>query len=260
MAEFERVDLPTGYDFAIKTSTDLDWLDLGPTAQDGSLEFSFDTIKATASKAQKIKTFYKNMQITITASFYQQFLEKVNKLMGGAGSYSTVAGTLVTGHVQTFAANTWAREVFIPFNRKQAAGTAPASLVVTNPGSLVLGTDYIVSKSGDDWGVTVLATRGVLTNNLVFTYNYTPAAQEIITVGSASVDITAYEVRIRKPIEGTGKYQTMYIYSAANEGGFTFGFPRYDVDDVPFQEVSLVGTVDVTRSDMDQLFRIERDL
>ena len=260
MAEFERVDLPTGYDFAIKTSADLDWVDLGPTAQDGSLEFSFDTIKATASKAQKIKTFYKNMQITITASFYQQFLEKVNKLMGGAGSYSTVAGALVTGHVQTFAANTWTRETFIPFDRKQAAGTAPASLVVTNPGALVIGTDYIVSKSGDDWGVTVLAARGNLAANLVFTYNYTPAAQEIIKVGSSSVDITAYEVRIRKPLEGAGKYQTMYIYSAANEGGFTFGFPRYDVDDVPFQEISLVGTVDVTRSDMDQLFRIERDL
>ena len=106
--EYERVDLPTGYDFAIKTSLDVDWVDLGPTAADSSLEFSYDTIKATASKAQKIKTFYKNMQVSLTASFYQQYLEKINKLMGGAGAYSTIAGSLVTGETDVWAATSWA--------------------------------------------------------------------------------------------------------------------------------------------------------
>jgi hypothetical protein len=259
--EFERVDLPTGYDFAIKTKDDVDWVDLGPTAQDASLEFSFDTIKATASKAQKIKTFYKNMQVTITASFYQQFLQKVNKLMGGAGTFSTVAAAPVVVNDEDYLAGDWALETFIPFKNQNGAGTVPAAITVANDGLLTLNTDYLVINSNGTWGIVVRDTAATdITKTLEVNYTYTPANKEIIKVGSASADIAAYEVRIRKPLEGANKYQTMYIYSAANEGGFSFGFPRYDVDDVPFQEVSLVGTVDVSRTDMDQLFRIERDL
>lgn len=263
-AEFERVDLPTGYDLAIKTADDVDWVDLGPTAQDGSLEFSFDTIKATASKAQKIKTFYKNMQVTVTASFYQQYLEKISKLMGGAGTYSTVAGTLVSGAEQTLASGDWAYNTFYPITNQNGDGSAITVNSVTGgtDGALVADTDYVLSVANGVYGITILdsVTVTTLSQDMVIDYDYTPSAQEIIKVGSASVDITAYEVRIRKPIEGTSKYQTMYIYSAANEGGFTFGFPRYDVDDVPFQEVTLVGTVDTSRTDTDQLFSIVRDL
>lgn len=260
-AEFERVDLPTGYDFAIKTSADIDWVDLGPTATDASLEFSFDTIKATASKAQKIKTFYKNMQVTVTASFYQQYLEKISKLMGGAGTYSTVAATPVAVSDEDYLAGAWALETFIPFVNQNGDGTVPASISVANNGALTVDVDYVVMSSNGSWGIVVLDTAATdIAETLEINYTYTPAAQEIIKVGSSSVDITAYEVRIRKPIEGTSKYQTMYIYSAANEGGFTFGFPRYDVDDVPFQEVTLVGTVDTSRTDTDQLFSIVRDL
>jgi hypothetical protein len=259
--EFERVDLPTGYDFAIKTANDVDWVDLGPTAQDASLEFSFDTIKATGSKAQKIKTFYKNMQVTITASFYQQFLQKISKLMGGAGSFSTVAAAPVAVTDEDYLAGAWALNTFIPFKNQNGAGTVPGAISVANDGALTLNTDYLVVVSNGIWGIVVKDTAATdITKTLEVNYTYTPASKEVITVGSASADISAYEVRIRKPIEGTNKYQTMYIYSAANEGGFTFGFPRYDVDDVPFQELTLVGTVDVSRTDMDQLFRIERDL
>jgi hypothetical protein len=259
--EYERVDLPTGYDFAIKTSADVDYVDLGPTAADASLEFTYDTIKATASKAQKIKTFYKNMQVSLTASFYQQYLEKINKLMGGAGEYSTVAATPVVVDDEDYLAGAWALETFIPFVNQNAAGTVPASISVANAGALTLDTDYLIIQAGSQWGVYILDTASTdIAETLEINYTYTPAAKEIIKVGSSSVDITAYEVRLRKPIEGTDKYQTMYIYSAANEGGFTFGFPRYDVDDVPFQEINLVGTVDTSRTDMDQLFRIERDI
>lgn len=261
---FERVDLPTGYDFAIKTALDADWVDLGPTAQDASLEFNFDSIKATASKAQAIKTFYKNMQLTLTASFYQQFLEKISKLMGGAGSYTTVAGTPVPAATWTLDGGEWDTDVLYEFPNQNGDGSAIVVGSVENPEDpafLVEGDDYVlVHEAGKSRIMFLSAGAGNTAADVVVTYAYTPAAKEIITVGSASVDISAYEVRIRKPIEGQNKYQTMYIYSMSNEGGFSFGFPRYDVDDVPFQEITLVGTVDTTRTDMDQLFRIERDL
>lgn len=260
-AEFERVDLPTGYDFAIKTSGDVDWVDLGPTAEAGSLALEWEKVEARASKGQGILTWLKNMKITVTASFYQKYLEKISKLMGGAGTYSTVAASPVVVDDEDYLAGAWALDTFIPFVNQNGAGTVPASITVANDGALTLDTDYIIIQSNGLWGIVVLDTAATdIAETLEINYTYTPAAQEIIKVGSASVEVVPFEVRMRKPIDGVDKYETMYIYSASNESGFSFAFPRFDEDGVPFQEITLSGGIDTDRTDMDQLFSIVRDL
>ena len=258
---YDKVMLPRGLEVAIQTdpATPDVYTDLGLIYNDGSIEFSYDQPEWTSSQGEKIKSFIQNMQITASFDLAQMKLENIDKLMSGASAYTTVAGTLVTGHVQTLTASSWAREVFIPFDKKQAAGTAPASLVVTNPGSLVLGTDYIVTQSGEDWGVIVLATRGNLANNLVFTYNYTPAASKKISLGSNSVEIVPRALRIRQN-QGTSaapQYLTAVIYSAINQGGLSLTFSRFDSDAPQLVPITMVGRIDPTRTDLDQLFSFE---
>jgi hypothetical protein len=158
--------------------------------------------------------------------------------------------------VQTVVTGAWAREVFIPFNKQNGNGTVPASIVITNPGTLVLNTDYIVVQSNGVWGILVLATKGNLANSLVLTYNYTPSAKRTLSMGSASVDIRPRALRIRKLLD-TGKYWTMYIYAAVNSNGLTFSLPRYDADEPSILEVVMSGQLDTSRTDLDQLFKIE---
>ena len=255
---YDKVMLPRGLEVAIQSDPEVPgvYTDLGVIYNEGSIEFTYDRTEWTGSQGEKIKTFLQNMQITASFDLAQLKLENINKLMSGASDYTAVPGTLVTGHVQTFVNGSWEREVFIPFDKKQANGTAPASLVVTNPGSLVLGTDYIVTKSGDDWGVIVLATRGNLANNLVFTYNYTPAESKTITVGSSSVEVKPRSLRIRQN-QGTNaapKYLTAVIHSATNEGGLSLTFARWDSDTPQLVPITMIGRVDTERTDLDQLF------
>jgi hypothetical protein len=257
---YTGVHLPRGYELAIQTNPAVPnvYTDLGVTYEDGSIEATYTTVKWSGSRAEKLNNFYKDFTVTINATLAQIDLEKINLIMSGGADYSAVAGSLVTGHVQTSVAGGWARETFIPFDRSQAAGTAPASLVVTNPGSLVLGTDYIVIKQGTQWGVVVLAARGNLANNLVFTYNYTPAASKILTMGSQSVNVTPRAVRMRKNLgtDSAPKYFTVVLYSAVNEAGFSLAFPRFDADTPALLPVTIVGSLDTTRSDLDQLLSI----
>ena len=49
----------------------------------------------------------------------------------------------------------------------------------------------------------------------------------------------------------------MYIYAAVNTSGLTFSLPRYDEDEPASLEITMTGQLDTTRSDLDQLFKIE---
>ena len=254
---YTSVHLPVGYKVEIETTPGSGtFTDLGVTMNEGSLNFTYDAIKVTGSRAEGVLNFFKNMSLEASFSLLQQELSNIHKLMSGATAYATVAGTLVTGHVQTLVANAWARETFIPFDKQQGAGTVPASIVVTNPGSLVLGTDYtVIQDETGKWGIVVIAARGTLTNNLVFTYNYTPSASRTLSAGSSSVDISTRVMKISKQLD-TGKWWIMTIYAAVNSGGLSFSLPRYDSDEPRVLEVTMTGQLDTTRTDLDQLFSI----
>ena len=254
---YTSVHLPVGYKVEIETTPGSGtFTDLGVTMNEGSLNFTYDAIKVTGSRAEGVLNFFKNMSLEASFSLLQQELSNIHKLMSGATAYASVPGTLVTGYVQTIMANAWARETFIPFERQQGAGTVPLAIVVTNPGNLVLGTDYtIIKDESGKWGIVVIAARGVLTNNLVITYNYTPSAARTLSAGSSSVDVTTRVMKISKLLD-TGKEWIMTIYAAVNSSGLSFSLPRYDADEPSVLEVTMTGQLDTTRTDLDQLFKI----
>lgn len=256
---YQAIHLPVGYEVAIKADTDPDWIDLGVTKDAGSMEFTYDAIKVTGSQAEPVLNYIKNMVMNATFSLYQQDLKNIDKLMSGATQYSTVAGTPVAGQIDSYTAGNWVREQFIPFRFQSGDGSVPTAISVANPGALVLGTDYVILKSGDKWGIMVLATRGNLANTLAVTYTYTPSAKRVLSGGSVSKDIAPRQLRIRKQLE-PGKYWTATIYSAATTSGLTFTMPRYDADEPDALEVTMEGQLDTTRSDLDMLFKIEDEV
>ncbi|MBA4274022.1 MAG: hypothetical protein C0436_00050 [Alphaproteobacteria bacterium] len=256
---YKAIHLPVGYEVAIKADTDPDWIGLGVTKDAGSLEFTYDAIKVTGSQAEPVLNYIKNMVMNATFSLYQQELSNLNRIMSGATQYTTVAGVAVPGAVDSYTATNWAREVFIPFRNQNGVGTVPTSISVANPGALLLGTDYVVLKSGDKWGIMVLAARGNLSNTLAITYTYTPSAKRVLSAGSVSKDISPRQLRIRKQLK-PGKYWTATIYSAATTSGLTFTMPRYDADEPDALEVVMEGQLDTTRSDLDMLFKIEDEV
>jgi len=254
---YKCIHLPVGYQVAIKSSTDPDWVDLGVTKDAGTLEFTYDAIKVTGSQAEPVQNYAKNMVMNATMSLYQQELSNINRLMAGVTNYSSTAATPVNVVDENVAVG-WARETFIPFANQSYNGTVPTGITVENPTvALVNDTDYIIMQSNGKWGIMVLDTRGTLSSALNLTYTYTPAASRTLTAGASSINVAPRQLRIRKLLDASAnKYWTVYIYAAVNTNGLSFSLPRYDEDEPSALEVQMSGQLDTSRTSMDQLFSI----
>lgn len=256
---YSGVHLPRGYEVAVKNDVDA-WVDLGVTMEGGTLEATYETTKITGSRAESILTAFREFVVNASFTLAQIDLSNINLLMSGATSYSTVAATPVAVSDEDIATGSWALETFIPFANQNADGTEPASITVANAGALVLGTDYLVIEGNDgQWGVYILDTVDTdIAETLELNYTYTPADSTELSMGSSSVEITPRAFRIRKNLgtDAAPKYFGVEIYSATNEAGLSLSFPRYDEDGITTLPVSLVGSLDTTRSDLDQLLKI----
>lgn len=258
---YTAVHMPVGYKVEIETTAGGGvYTDLGVTMNDGTIALTYDTVKTTGSRAEALLNLFKNMSIEATFSLAQQELSNLHKLMSGSTAYASVAAAPVAA-TKTYAIAGWAFAKFIPFEHQNGAGTVPASISVESPNStvLTLNTDYsIVQDANSKWGIILIDTAAVdpATNALEVNYTYTPSASRTLSMGSASVDVAARALRISKELD-TGKWWTMTIYAAVNTSGLTFSLPRYDADDIAVQEITMTGQLDVTRSDLDQLFKIE---
>ncbi len=250
---YSGVHLPVGYEVAVKNDSGT-YVDLGVTNEEGTIEATYETVKWTGSRAEALKTFYKEFTVSATMSLAQIQLENINLLMSGGTAYDTVAASEVAGATQTLAGGEWAEDTWYKFDGQQAAGTAPTAISMENDGSL---TAFEIVKVGAEWGFFVTDAND-LAEDLVVTYTYTPAASKSLSMGSNSVDITPRAVRIRKNLgtQAAPKYFSVEIYSAVNEAGLSLSFPRYDADDISALEVTLTGNLDTTRSDLDQLLKI----
>lgn len=256
---YKSIHLPVGYEVAIQTDPTVPdvYTDLGVTMNEGTLNFAYDAVKVTGSRAEGVLNFIKNMSLEASFTLLQQELSNINKLMSGATSYAATAGTPVVGATYTLTALAWEYNQFYAFPNQQYDGTTPTSISIANNGALVLDTDYfVIQDAAGVWGFTVKDTAAAdRAYNLVATYSYTPAAARTLSAGSASVDITPRSMRIRKLLD-TGKYWTMIIYAAVNTSGLNFSMPRYDSDEPSILEVVMTGQLDTGRSDLDQLFKI----
>lgn len=257
---YTSVHLPVGYKVEIETTAGGGtYTDLGVTMNDGTLNFTYDAIKVTGSRAEGILNYVKNMSIEAQFTLVQQELSNINRLMSGATAYTTVDGSAVTGATQAVTATNWGYNDLIELEHQMGDGSAPTVTAVSGStdGPLVAGTDYFVGEANGKYGITVVDSGTVTTENqtINITYNYTPAASRVLTAGSPSVDITARKMKISKQLD-TGKWWTMTIHAATNTSGLNFSLPRYDADEPSILEVTMTGQLDTTLTDMAQLFTL----
>lgn len=256
---YTSVHLPVGYKVEIETTPGSGtFTDLGVTMNEGSLNFTYDAIKVTGSRAEGVLNFFKNMSLEASFSLLQQELSNIHKLMSGATDYSVVDGTPVSA-TDSYAIGGWSPERFYPFAHQNGDGTVPASITVESPLATVLtnDTDYVIGQDGNGkWGVFFIDTMAVdPANAMEINYTYTPAASRTLSAGSSSVDITTRVMKISKELD-TGKWWTMTIYAAVNTSGLSFSLPRYDSDEPSILEVTMTGQLDTSRSELDKLFSI----
>jgi len=256
---YTSVHLPVGYKVEIETTPGSGtFTDLGVTMNEGSLNFTYDAIKVTGSRAEGVLNFFKNMSLEASFSLLQQELSNIHKLMSGATAYDTVDGTPVAA-TDSYLANAWVAEKFYPFANQNGDGTVPASITVECPLATVLtnDTDYVIGQDGNGkWGIFFIDTVAVdPTKAMEINYTYTPSASRTLTAGSSSVDISTRVMKISKELD-TGKWWTMTVYAAVNTSGLSFSLPRYDSDEPSVLEVTMTGQLDTTRSELDKLFSI----
>ncbi len=201
----------------------------------------------------------KNHKATIAGSFYEIDLEKIQKARGGFDNYEPVAGSLVSDHAQTVSQGDWELDKFIPCENQNSNGSTLEvdsqgyiDVSGSSSGSMTHGTDFIMAKSGDTWGIIVLT--GDANQNLTLTYDYTPSAGREFSSGGR-VTINSKIIRLTHTTD-SGKEFQIILYKAKNEKGMELSFVGDNSDEAMNVAFSFKGESDNTRSVGDQLYKI----
>lgn len=260
---YNNVQIPAGC--TVKVGDTIGGLtDLGVLKGDAQIEITYDLVKVNGSKAESLVDIVKNPVVTATFEMYQIYLTYLNEFLDGVGTLTTVAASKVDDHAQTIAADAYDFQEFIVAEYQNADGTLlqiDATGVPTvsgaTDGALTEGTDFFaMTDSQGNWGIMIVDSATVTTMDQVFTYtyDYTPAASQKVTIGDASASLTAKIVEFSKTI--ATKVFRARIWSATNEAGITLAFPDSAGDEPMSIPMSLKGGLDTTRSAGDQLIEI----
>lgn len=201
----------------------------------------------------------RNHKCTFSMDLWEFDLEKFNNLRGGIDSYSTVAGTLVSGAVQTVYSGEWSYNKFIKIENQNGNGSQPAINSVTGSvdGLLTANTDYYVGQNEDgEWGIFVIDSTVVTTSaqNLTINYDYTPNAAKVLKTGGL-VTVNSKIVRLTNE-NSLGKKLQLTIYKAYNSKGIAIAFKPDDAEEPNVIPVTISGVRDTSKIAGEQLFEI----
>ncbi len=182
----------------------------------------------------------------------------IHALTGGLYTKEVVAGTLVSGHVQTVASGAWAYDQVILLDKQNGdlSKQTIASVVGSVDGALVANTDYFMTFLPEvGWAIYIkdTATVTTLVQNIVVTYSYTPNAQTILKRGG---------VKIMQPIElafqtvaEDGDYVQFLFYKCYTNGADGHGFSPENSSEPVTMDFTFTAKKDINRASGDQLFR-----
>jgi hypothetical protein len=208
---------------------------IGALDGDIAAAMSYTRVKIQDSGGEKIITQLKNFEIACDFTLMEFNVDRIVDMAGGLFNQADIAGTPVAGANQVVSSGSWAYEQVIELSGQNASGAQPTINSVTGSvdGALVLDTDYFVAKTpSGKWGVYVTDSLTVSTEAQSITINsdYTPASAKKMTAGTATLELVPKFVR----------FETFSFGSALNEGTNT-------------TPVSMVGSIDTTRTNGDQL-------
>lgn len=260
MTNYAGIHLPSGCEVSV--GDDVDSLqDVGviPMETDSNIEISYEKKEVQGSKRENVITFITNMKAKAATELYQIRMNVLRELTGGAMTVANVAGEAVTGATHTIASGWKSGQLYV-LPKQNSNGTAQTitSVVGSSSGALVADDDYFTARDASGaWGV-VLRTDGTNTaavsESVVVTYGYTPAAHIKVDMGSSVVEITKKIVRFKKIQDG--KMFQVTLFAAAMSNGIKLSFPGSDEEKPVSIPVELEGSLDTTRASGSQLLEI----
>lgn len=254
---YTGVHIPNGCTVSIGDSTG-SLTEVGVLDGDATIELQYDMVEYLGNQAEDVLTYVKNMRANASFNLVQFQTSIIAEVMGGIGSTSTVNGDPVSGAEQTIDSG-WEAEQAILLEGQNGDGSKPTMNSVTGStsGAGTVDDDYFLTKQNGKWYI-VLRTDGTAsfetTETITVDYDYTPAESNTITFGSSSVEMTPKVVRFELDNDGS-KFRAT-LYAAKNENGITLAFPSAQNDNPATYPVSMVGRLDTSRSDKDQLIEI----
>jgi len=190
-------------------------------------------------------------------------LEFIAAVSGGLMTYSTTPGSAATGadRIFTAASESWEYSSPILLSGQNASGAVQtiATVVGSVDGALVDGTDYeSVYLPEMGWGIMILNSTDVTTlvQDIVVTYDYTPAATNVLKTGGVKI-ITPIEVKF-VTIDPSGKEVTFQFYKCFANGSYAHGFSPELAADPIVADVSFNVKRDTSRDAPDQLYSVTR--
>lgn len=258
---YGSVQIPAGCSVAVgDTVGELATGDLGVLKGDATLEISYTPIKVLGSKAESLVDYMKDMKVNGAFELYQLYLPNIVEFLAGVATVTATAGVEVAGHTQDWAADTTAAGTFYPFDMQQSAGTTPTAISVAGdpdgtPDAYVLNTDYRVIQVNGIWGLLFVTGSKYTVGELIrATYTITPASAQTLKMGAATASITPKIVQFSKTI--SGKIYRARLWSATADGGLTITFPDSAGDEPASLPISIVGSLDTTKTSGEQLIEI----
>jgi hypothetical protein len=187
-------------------------------------------------------------------------LEVLFDLRGEIDSYSTIAGTPVTGVNQVVYAGQWGYNDFIQIENQMGDKTSPTVNSVTGSvdGALVAETDYFIGQDDDgDWGIFIIDSATVTTEdqNITINYDYTPNAAKKLEAGGSGKEMTSKIVRLTNTDEN-GKVLRLTLWKAYYDANFNITFQPDEGEDPAANPFTLLGVPDTSKAAGKQVYEI----
>ena len=212
-------------------------------------------------------SYVSDQTATISFNALEVYAPTLNILRGGIDTLTQVT-TGSTTATDSYTTGGTSAEKFIALSNQGSGSTGitiSSVKQVSTGGTTTTLTDYddyIESQYGSIVGITPLASTGSAydaTSSLVISYSYDKVVQNILKSGGKStVTPKWFKFTNAQVVNGTTKYRYITVYSAAINEGLNLAFKSSnDTDPVLECPISLIATIDATRTVGDQLFMIE---
>ena len=231
-------------------------VNIGACDGDAVGALKWEKFKQESANAGTLIDQIKDMTIDIDFNMFELDVDVINTLGNGVFTKVDVAASPVSITGEALGTG-WTVGQPIKLANKMGDNTTVTSIVIDAGGSpLTVTTDYTSyvadgtnGETGYTYIVPVTAQAGILDAD----YDYTPNASSTLYAGTSSVTLSSKIVRFSHTNSG-GKVRSLTIYAAAlSDGGFTFTFGSAENDGIASFPVKLLGDLDVTRTDGQQL-------
>jgi len=213
-----------------------------------------------ADNAELVR-FLRKVRAVVTGDQEELDLSVLFKVRGEMDTYSTVAGTPVSGAEQVVVSGDWGYNDFILIENQNHDLSALTinSVTGSEDGLLTEDTDYFVGQDPiGRTGIFIIDSANVTTESQSITidYDYTPAAKRVLESGGNLIQLTPKVVRLTNTNQ-EGKTYKLTLWKAYYNANFDITFQPDEGEEPAVNPFSLLGVPDTSRAVGKQVWTME---